>query len=128
MDFLKNVLPAPVVDIFVPIFLVLLAVYFLHSYLIPPLKRKLQESGAWRQIVDRFGGERLRQLQFNREIASLKKSGDLMGAAQLYEDAEWYEQAIETYIGAGEFIAAGTLYEKLEYWEHAADMYRQADD
>ena len=128
MDFLKNVLPAPVVDIFVPILLVLLALYFLRTYLIPPLKRKLQESGAWDQIVDRFGGERLRQIQFNREIASLKKSGDIMGAARLYEEAEWYEQAIETYIGAGEFVAAGTLYEKLEYWEHAADMYRQADD
>ena len=128
MDFLKNVLPAPVVDIFVPILLVLLALYFLHSYLIPPLKRKLQESGVWDQITDRFGGERLRQIRFNREIASLKKSGDLMGAAQLYEEAEWYEQAIETYIGAGEFTAAGTLYEKLEYWEHAADMYQQADD
>ena len=128
MDFLKDVLPAPVVDIFVPILLVLLAVYFLHSYLIPPLKRKLQESGAWDRIADRFGGEKLRQLQFNREVASLKKSGDLMGAAQLYEDAEWYEQAIETYIEAGEFVAAGTLYEKLEYWEHAADMYQRAED
>ena len=128
MDFLKSFLPAPLVDIFVPILLVLLAVYFLRSYLIPPLTRKLQESGAWDQIVDRFGGERLREIQFKREIASLKKRGDLMGAAQLYEEAEWNEQAIETYIEAGEFIAAGTLYEKLEYWEHAADMYQRAED
>ncbi|HEX9724736.1 MAG TPA: protein kinase [Vicinamibacteria bacterium] len=128
MDFLKTILPAPLVDIFLPIGLVLVAFYLLHTYLMPPLKRKLQESGAWDRIVDRFGGERLREIQFNREIAGLKKSGDLMGAAQLYEEAEWYEQAIETYIEAGEYIAAGTLYEKLEYWEHAAEMYRRAED
>jgi len=128
MDFLKSFLPAPVVDIFVPIVLVLVVLYLLRSYLLPPLKRKLQESGIWDQVVDRFGGEKLREIQFHREIAGLKKSGDLMAAAQLYEEAEWYEQAIETYIEAGEFVAAGTLYEKLEYWDHAADMYRRAED
>jgi serine/threonine-protein kinase len=128
MDFLKSILPAPLADIFLPIVLVLGALYLLHTYLMPPLKQKLQESGAWDRIVDGFGGEKLRELRFSREIAGLKKSGNLMGAAQLYEEAEWYEQAIETYIEAGEYIAAGTLYEKLEYWEHAAEMYRQAED
>jgi len=128
MDFLKSILPAPLADIFLPVVLVLGALYLLRSYLMPPLKHKLQESGAWDRIVDRFGGERLREIRFNREIAGLKKSGSLMGAAQLYEEAEWYEQAIETYIEAGEYIAAGTLYEKLEYWEHAAEMYRRAED
>ncbi|MGH9463071.1 MAG: protein kinase domain-containing protein [Vicinamibacteria bacterium] len=128
MDFLKSFLPAPLADIFLPVALVLGALYLFHTYLMPPLKQKLQESGAWDRTVDRFGGERLRGIRFNREIAGLKKSGNLMGAAQLYEEAEWYEQAIETYIEAGEYIAAGTLYEKLEYWEHAAEMYRRAED
>lgn len=128
MGFLKNFLPAPVVDIFVPILLVFVAAYFLRSYLLPPLRRKLEESGVWAQMVDRVGGEKLREIQFNREIATLKKSGGYLAAAQLYEEAEWYEQAIETYLEADEYVAAGTLYEKLKHWEHAAEMYRRAGD
>lgn len=128
MSFLKSFLPAPFVDIFVPIALILIAVYVVKNYLFPPLRSKLEESGVWDQIVDRFGGEKYRQMQFTREIANLKKKGDLVGAAQLYEDAEWYEEAIETYQEAEEYIPAGALYEKLEHYEHAAEMYRRADD
>ncbi|MEE9263834.1 MAG: protein kinase [Vicinamibacteria bacterium] len=128
MSFLKSFLPAPFVDIFVPIALILLAVYVVKNYLFPPLRSKLEESGVWDQIIDRFGGEKYRQMQFTRKIANLKKKGDLVGAAQLYEDAEWYEEAIETYQEAEEYIPAGALYEKLEHYEHAAEMYRRADD
>ena len=125
---LRNFLPAPVVDIFVPIALVLVALYVVKTYLLPPLWSKLEELGVWDQLVDRFGGEKFRQMQFTREITNLKKLGDLVGAAQLYEDAEWYEEAIETYQEAEEYVAAGALYEKLEHYEHAAEMYLQADD
>ena len=128
MSFLKSFLPAPIVDIFVPIALILLAVYVIKNYIYPSVRAKLQESGAWDRIIDRFGDEKYREMQFSREITTLKKQGDLMGAAQLYEDAEWYEEAIETSQEAEEYTAAGALYEKLEHYEHAAEMYRRADD
>lgn len=123
MSFLKNYLPAPIVD-FLPILVVLLLVVIL----LPRLIQKLKDTGAWDQVVDRIGGEKLRMIQFEREIANLKKHGDLLGAAQLYEDAEWYPEAIELYLEAEEYIAAGALYEKLEQWDHAAEMYGQAND
>ena len=113
MSFLKSFLPAPIVDIFVPIALILFAIYVIKTYLFPPLRSKLEESGVWDQIIDRFGGEKYRAMQFTREVTNLKKKGDIVGAAQLYEDAEWYEEAIETYQEAEEYTAAGTLYEKL---------------
>ena len=128
MSFLKSFLPAPVVDFLVPIVLLLVAIYVVKNFLFPPLRAKLEESGAWDQIIDRFGGEKYREMQFTREVTNLKKQGDLMGAAQLYEDAEWYEEAIDTYQEAEEWTAAGALYEKLEHYEHAAEMYRRADD
>ncbi len=53
MSFLKSFLPAPVVDIFVPIALVLVALYVVKTYLLPPLRSKLEESGAWDQIIAR---------------------------------------------------------------------------
>ena len=40
---LRNFLPAPVVDIFVPIALVLVALYVVKTYLLPPLRSKLEE-------------------------------------------------------------------------------------
>jgi tetratricopeptide (TPR) repeat protein len=124
MSGLKDFLPAPVVDIFLPIVLVLIA----GRILLPILKRKLEDSGAWDQILDKLGGEKLRRIQFQREIASLKKSGDVVGAAQLYEEAEWYPEALELYLEAGDYIGAGILYEKLNHSEQAAEMYLKADD
>ncbi len=124
MDFLKNYLPGPVVDIFLPIVIVLALTYLL----IPKLLEKLKETGVWDRAVDKVGGEKLRLLQFEREISRLTKSGDVLGAARLYEEAEWYPEAINLYVEAEEYISAGTLYEQLEQWERAADMYMKADD
>jgi tetratricopeptide (TPR) repeat protein len=115
MSFLK-----PLVDNIVPVAVILVAAYVFWTYLLPVLKTKLQESGAWAQIFDRLGGEKLVEHRFKREIANLKK--------QLYEDAEWYPEAIETYLEAEEYTAAGTLYEKREQWGDAAEMYQRAGD
>ncbi len=123
MSFLRNFLPAPIVD-FLPILVVLLLVLIL----LPRLIQKLKDTGALDQVVDKIGGEKLRMIQFERQIAQLKKHGDLLGAAQLYEDAEWYPEAIDLYLEAEEHVAAGALYEKLEQWDHAAEMYAQAND
>jgi tetratricopeptide (TPR) repeat protein len=124
MDFLKAYLPGPVVDIFLPGLVVLALAYFL----VPKLISKIKETGAWDRAVDRVGGEKLRLMQFEREINRLTKSGDVIGAARLYEEAEWYPEAINLYVDAEEYTSAGTLYEKLEQWERAADMYLKADD
>jgi len=124
MDFLKNYLPGPVVDIFLPIVIVLALAYFL----IPKLIEKIKETGAWDRAVDKVGGEKLRLMQFEREISRLTKSGDVMGAARLYEEAEWYPEAINLYVEAEEYYSAGALYEQLEQWDRAADMYMKADD
>lgn len=123
MSFLRDYLPAPIVD-FLPIVAGLLLIVFL----VPKIIQKLKDTGVWDQVLDKFGGEKLRIIQFERQISNLKKNGDLLGAAQLYEDAEWYPEAIGLYLEAEEFIAAGALYEKLEEWDQAADAYRQADD
>jgi tetratricopeptide (TPR) repeat protein len=124
MDFLKNYLPGPVVDIFLPIVIVLALAYLL----IPKLLEKLKETGVWDRAVDKVGGEKLRLMQFEREISRLTKSGDVLGAARLYEEAEWYPEAINLYVEAEEYVSAGTLYEQLEQWDRAADMYMKADD
>src|SRR3970282_2939024 len=79
MDFLKNYLPGPVVDIFLPIVIVLALAYLL----IPKLIEKLKGTGVWDRAVDKVGGEKLRLMQFEREISRLTKSGDLLGAAGL---------------------------------------------
>ncbi len=124
MSFLKNYLPGPVVDIFLPIAIVLLLAYFL----IPKLIERLKMTGVWDRAVDKVGGEKLRLMQFEREINRLQKSGDVIGAARLYEEAEWYPEAINLYVEAEEYVSAGTLYEQLEQWDRAADMYLKADD
>jgi tetratricopeptide (TPR) repeat protein len=124
MDFLKNYLPGPVVDIFLPVVIVLALAYFL----IPKLIERLKTTGVWDRAVDKVGGEKLRLMQFEREINRLQKSGDVIGAARLYEEAEWYPEAINLYVEAEEYVSAGTLYEQLEQWDRAADMYLKADD
>ncbi len=124
MDFLKNYLPGPVVDIFLPVVIVLALAYLL----IPKLLERLKTTGVWDRAVDKVGGEKLRLMQFEREINRLQKSGDVVGAARLYEEAEWYPEAINLYIEAEEYVLAGTLYEQLEQWDRAADMYLKADD
>lgn len=123
-DFLKSYLPAPVVDIFLPILVIV--VIALIAW--PRISAKLQESGLWDKVLDRVGGEKLRLLQFEREINRLQKSGNITGAARLYEEAEWYPEAINLYIEAEEYNSAGALHEQLEQWERAADMYFKADD
>lgn len=123
-DFLKSYLPAPVVDIFLPILIVV--VIALVAW--PRISAKLQETGLWDKIVDKVGGEKLRLMQFEREIHRLQKSGNITGAARLYEEAEWYPEAINLYVEAEEYNSAGALHEQLEQWERAADMYFKADD
>ncbi len=123
MSFLRDLLPAPIVD-FLPILVGLILILIL----VPRLIQKLKDTGVWDQVLDKIGGEKLRIMQFEREISHLKKHGDILGAAQLYEDAEWYPEAINLYLEAEEFIAAGALYEKLEQWDRAADVYGQAND
>lgn len=73
-------------------------------------------------------GERIRLLLFERRIAHLKKQGDRVGAARLYEEAEWYPEAIELYVEAEEFILAGRLYEELKEFEQAAEMFVDGGD
>jgi tetratricopeptide (TPR) repeat protein len=124
MDFLKGYLPGPVVDIFLPALVILALAYFL----VPKIIAKLKESGVWDRAVDKVGGEKLRLMQFEREISRLQKSGDVLGAARLYEEAEWYPEAIHLYVEAEDFISAATLYEQLEQYDRAADMYMKADD
>jgi tetratricopeptide (TPR) repeat protein len=123
MSFLKEFLPAPIVD-FAPIVLGFLLVMFL----LPRLVNKLKDSGVWDRIVDTIGGEKYRLMQFEREVKRYIKRGDVMGAAQLYEEAEWYPEAINLYLEAEEYVAAGDLYERLEQWDQAADMYLQSGD
>jgi eukaryotic-like serine/threonine-protein kinase len=124
MDFLRSYLPGPVVDIFLPVLIVLAIGYFL----LPKIIAKIKETGAWDRAVDRVGGEKLRLMQFEREISRMQKSGDLLGAARLYEEAEWYPEAINLYVEAEDYISAASLYEKLEQWERAADMYFKSED
>ena len=123
MSFLREYLPAPLVD-----FLPLLVGLLLVLIFLPRLTAKIKDSGIWDQVVDKVGGDKYRQIQFERTISRLLKRGDVMGAAELYEDAEWYPEAIDLYLKAEEYTAAGQLYEKLEQWDHAAEMYAQADD
>lgn len=124
MDFLKSYLPGPVVDIFLP--LIVLLVFGL--LVVPKLIHKVKESGLWDRLLDKVGGEKLRLMQFEREIHRMQKSGDLTGAARLYEEAEWYPEAIQLYVEAEEYVMAAGLYEQLEQVERAAEMYLQADD
>lgn len=124
MSFLKSYLPGPVVDIFLPIAIVLLIAWIA----IPRILSKLKETGIWDRVLDRFGGEKLRLMQFEREVGRLQKSGNVVGAARLYEEAEWFPEAINLYVEAEEYISAAALYEKLEQWERAADMYLKAED
>ena len=123
-DFLKSYLPAPVVDIFLPILIVIVAGLLIW----PRISSKLMELGVWDKVVDKVGGEKLRLLQFEREISRLQKSGNITGAARLYEEAEWYPEAINLYVDAEEYNSAGALHEQLEQWELAADMYFKAED
>ncbi len=123
MSLLREYLPAPLVD-----FLPLLVGLLLVLIFLPRLTAKIKDSGLWDQVVDKVGGDKYRQIQFERTISRLLKRGDVMGAAELYEDAEWYPEAIDLYLKAEEYTAAGQLYEKLEQWDHAAEMYAQADD
>ena len=123
-DFLKSYLPAPVVDIFLPILVVVVAGLLIW----PRISAKLIELGVWDKVLDKVGGEKLRLLQFEREISRLQKSGNTAGAARLYEEAEWYPEAINLYVEAEEYNSAGALHEQLEQWERAADMYFKAED
>ena len=124
MDFLKSFLPAPVVDRGV-ILLVIIGIYAAFKKGI----QKLQESGHWDRLVEKLpGAEQLQLRRFEREIKRLEKGGDLSGAARLYEEADWYPEAINMYIQAEEYISAAALHEQLEQWERAADMYFQAED
>lgn len=123
-DFLKSYLPAPVVDIFLPILVIV--VIALVAW--PRLSLYLQEKGVWDKVVDRVGGEKLRLMQFEREISRLQKSGNVAGAARLYEEAEWFPEAINLYVEAEEYVSAAALYEQLEQWERASDMYFKAED
>jgi tetratricopeptide (TPR) repeat protein len=124
MDFLKAYLPGPVVDIFLPALILLALAYFL----VPKIIAKVKESGAWDRALDKVGGEKLRLMQFEREISRLQKSGDIIGAARLYEEAEWFPEAINLYVEAEDYVSAAHIYEQLEQWERAADMYLKADD
>ena len=123
-DFLKSYLPAPVVDIFLPILVVVVSGLLVW----PRISAKLMELGVWEKVVDKVGGEKLRLMQFEREISRLQKSGNIAGAARLYEEAEWYPEAINLYVDAEEYNSAGALHEQLEQWERAADMYFKAED
>jgi len=124
LDFLKAFVPAPVVDVFIP----MIAVGFLGLFAYRKLSDKLKEHGVGEMIADKVGGEKLRLFMFEREIQKLQKSGDTAGAARLYEDAEWYPEAINLYIEAEDYTSAAALYEQLEQWESASEMYTQADD
>ena len=124
MNFLKSFLPAPVVDLGV-VLLVIIGIYAAIKKGI----EKLQESGHWDRLLEKLpGAEQLQLRRFEREIKRLEKGGDLAGAARLYEEAEWYPEAINMYIQAEEYNSAVALHEELEQWERAADMYFQAED
>jgi tetratricopeptide (TPR) repeat protein len=124
MDFLKNYLPGPVVDIFLP----LIALLLFGVIAVPKIIARLKETGVWDRLLDKVGGEKLRLMQFEREISRLQKSGDVVAAARLYEEAEWYPEAIKLYVDAEDYVSAAALYEQLEQWERAAEMYFKADD
>ena len=81
MSFLRSVIPPPVYDL-LPIALVILAAYFL----LPPLLSKLRNSGLLDELVSRLGGDKLNEIRFQRQIRKLIKNGDLVSAAELYED------------------------------------------
>ena len=124
MDFLKSILPAPVVDLGL-ILVAILAVYAAAKKGI----EKLKETGHWDRFLEKLpGAEQLQLRRFEREIKRLEKGGDLAGAARLYEEAEWYPEAINMYIRAEDYVSAATLHEQLEQWARAADMYFQAED
>jgi tetratricopeptide (TPR) repeat protein len=123
MSFLKEFLPAPLVD-FMPLVLGLV----LLLILLPRLSNKLKESGVLDRLLDTIGGERFRVMKFEREVKGLIKRGDIIGAAQLYDEAEWYPEAIHLYLEEEEYTAAGDVYERLEQWDQAAEMYLQAGD
>ena len=67
-NFLKSYLPAPVVDIFLPILVVVVAGLLVW----PRISAKLMELGVWEKVVDKVGGEKLRLMQFEREISRLR--------------------------------------------------------
>ena len=124
MDFLKSILPAPVVDLG----LILVAILAIYAAIKKGIE-KLKESGHWDRFLEKLpGAEQLHLRRFEREIKRLEKGGDLAGAARLYEEAEWYPEAINMYIQAEDYVSAATLHEQLEQWERAADMYFQAED
>jgi len=124
MNFLKSFLPAPVVDLGF-ILLIVFGIYIAFKKGI----EKLKESGQWDRFLEKLpGAEQLQLRRFEREIKRFEKAGDLAGAARLYEEAEWYPEAINMYIQAEDYVSAATLHEELEQWERAADMYFQAED
>ena len=124
MDFLKSFLPAPVVDGGI-VLLVIIVVYVAIKKGI----QKLQDTGHWDRLLEKLpGAEQLQLRRFEGEIKRLEKGGDLAGAARLYEEAEWYPEAINMYIQAEEYNSAAALHEELEQWERAADMYFQGED
>ncbi|HSF17448.1 MAG TPA: protein kinase [Vicinamibacteria bacterium] len=111
-------------DILLPAVVIVLIAWVV----IPRILGKLKGMGVWDRVLDNVGGEKLRLMQFEREINRLKRKGDVVGAARLYEEAEWYPEAIQLYVEAEEFASAGSLFEQLEQWERAAETYLKAED
>ena len=101
MSFLNRFVPAPFGDL-IPILILLIVAYIV----LPKLFDRFRETDMWNDTVEKLGGEKFRLMQFERSVAKLRKSGDLIGAARLYEEAEWFPEALECYIEAGEYISA----------------------
>ncbi|HXV59492.1 MAG TPA: protein kinase, partial [Vicinamibacteria bacterium] len=110
------------------IFLPAIVVVSIAWVVLPRVLGKLKGMGVWDRILDNVGGEKLRLMQFEREISRLKRKGDVVGAARLYEEAEWFPEAIQLFVEAEEYASAGSLYERLEQWEAAAETYLKAED
>ncbi len=63
-----------------------------------------------------------------REAEQAAKSSDPLLAGELYEQAQNYQRAIESYKSARAFQQVGRVYEKLKQWDDAAQFYNLAGD
>ena len=104
MSIFKEILPPPFGDL-----LPLIVGVILGLVIFSKIFKKLKDSGRWDQLVDKIGGDKYRQIQFQREISSLVKQGHLVEAAQLYEDREMDNEAINLYLEAEEHTSAGEI-------------------
>jgi len=124
MDFLFSLLDSSLA----PWILGLLAAVVGYKYLSERVKIRAPVGVNREDLVSRLLGPGWAKKKIEREVQSLKKQANYLGAGKLLEDQGRLGEAAEAYLEGQETWAAASTFEKMGRAEKAAELFLQAGD